>query len=130
MLGSENLWTFGVDFAVANSDLIDSIHQLRDQIKIETGAAKSGYLSLRSDDHMRVFNRVIEVVPGHRHRTKLALRHWEFKKRIRLPAEWRGGLSVRSRQFLSYFAVSLLHLAAEKATNIGRSLLLLICPRG
>ncbi len=83
---------------------------------------------------MRVFNRVIEVVPGHGHRRKLALRHWEFKKRIRLPAEWRGRLTVRSRQLLSCFAirlaVSLLRLAVEKAINIGRNLLLLICPQG
>src|SRR5580704_14824597 len=79
MLGSENLRAFGVDFPVANPDLIDSIHQLRDQIKIETGAAKSRDLSLRSDNHMRVFNRVIEVVPGHCHRSKLPLRHWSSK---------------------------------------------------
>src|SRR6266496_668575 len=103
MLGSENLRTFRVDFPVANPDLIDPIHQLRDQIKIKTGAAKSRDLSLRSDDYMRVFNRVIEVVPGHCHRSKLALRRWEFKKRIGLSAAWqvdrpydRGCCSVAS----------------------------------
>src|SRR5213594_1980037 len=79
MLGRENLRTFRVDFPVANPDLIDPIHQLRDQIKIETRAAKSRDLSLRSDDHMRVFDCVIEVVPGHGHRSKLTLRHREFK---------------------------------------------------
>src|SRR5213079_3303686 len=57
------------------------IHQLRDQIKIETGAAKSRDLSLRSNDYMRVFNRVIEVVLGHGHRTKLAFRYREFKNK-------------------------------------------------
>src|SRR6266480_3219825 len=79
MLGRENLRTFGVNFPVANPDLIDPIHQLRDQIKIETGAAKSRDLSLRSDDYMRVFNRVIEVVPGHRDCSNLAVRTREFK---------------------------------------------------
>src|SRR5206468_7396833 len=81
MLGRENLRTFRVDFPVANPDLIDPIHQLRDQIKIETGAAKSRDLSLRSNDYMRVFNRVIEVVLGHGHRTKLAFRYREFKNK-------------------------------------------------
>src|SRR6266404_4915890 len=90
MLGRKNLRTLGVDFSVANPDLIDPVHQLRDQIKIETGAAKSRDLSLGSDDHTRVFNRVIEVVPGHCHRTKLALRHGEFKSEL--------GYRRRSRQ--------------------------------
>src|SRR6266481_8821720 len=84
MLGRENLRTFRVDFPVANPDLIDPIHQLRDQIKIETGAAKSRDLSLRSDDHMRVFNRVIEVVPGHRYTNVRA------KRRLSKKNHWYG----------------------------------------
>src|SRR5260370_28663371 len=134
MLGSENLRTFRVDLPAANPDLIDPIHQLRDQIKIETGAAKGRDLSLRSDDDMRVFNCVIEVVPGHCHRTKLALRHWEFKGESEVTGCVAGRTTLRSRLFLSCFAirfaVSLLRLAVEKATNIGRCLLPLICPRG
>src|SRR6266404_8669324 len=132
MLGRENLRTFRVDFPVANPDLIDPIHQLRDQIKIETGAAKSRDLSLRSDDHMRVFNRVIEVVPGHGHRTKLAFRHWEFKSELAYRPRGRRILQSRPlfRCFAIRSAVSLLRLVFEKATNIGRSLLPLTCRRG
>ena len=72
MLRRENLRTFCVDFSVTDADLIDPVHQLGDQIKIETGVAKSRDLSLRSDNHMRVFNRVIEVVSGHGNSSKLA----------------------------------------------------------
>src|SRR5262245_34812512 len=66
MLRRQNLRTFRVNFPVTNSDLIDPVHQLRDEIKIETGGPERCDLSLRSDNDMRVFNRVIEVVPGHR----------------------------------------------------------------
>jgi hypothetical protein len=54
-----------VNFSIANPDLIDSIHQLRDEIKIEAGAAEGRDLSLGSNNHMRVFNGVIEIVPRH-----------------------------------------------------------------
>src|SRR5262245_9032195 len=54
-----------VDFSIANPDLIDPIHQLRDEIKVETGAAERGDLSLGSNNHMRVFNRVVEIISGH-----------------------------------------------------------------
>ena len=106
MLGRENLRAFGVDFPVANPDLIDPIHQLRDQIKIETGAAESRDLSLRSNDYMRVFNRVIEVVPGHCHRTKLAFRHWEFKGKSG-HRHVAGIPTPRSRQLFRCFAIRL-----------------------
>jgi hypothetical protein len=73
MFGRENLRTFCVDFSVTNADLIDAVHQLGDQIKIETGVAESRDLSFRRDDYMRVFNCVIEVVSGHGYRNKLAV---------------------------------------------------------
>jgi hypothetical protein len=54
-----------VNFSIANPYLINSIHQLRDEIKIEAGAAEGGDLPLGSNYHMRVFNRVVEIISGH-----------------------------------------------------------------
>jgi hypothetical protein len=65
MFRCKDLRALRVNFSIANPDLIDSIHQLRDEIKIETSAAEGRNLSLRSNNHMRVFNGVIEIVPGH-----------------------------------------------------------------
>src|SRR5215216_6643451 len=65
MLRRENVRPLGMNFSVANSDLICAIHQLRDEIKIEAGAAKRRYLSLRSNDYMRIFDSVVEVVFRH-----------------------------------------------------------------
>src|SRR5437870_13693755 len=79
VLRREKQGTSCMDSTVAKTDQFEPNPQLRNQIKIETRAAKSRDLSLRSDDHMRVFNCVIEIVPGHGHRSKLALPHWEFK---------------------------------------------------
>jgi hypothetical protein len=54
-----------VNFSIANPDLIDAIHQLRDEIKIEARATERRDLSLGGNNHMRIFNGVIEIVPGH-----------------------------------------------------------------
>src|SRR5439155_21955624 len=75
----KNLRAIGVDYSVPNPNLIDPVHQLRDQIKIETRAAESRNLPLGRDNHMRVFNRVIEIVPGHLCVNKVALRPLKFK---------------------------------------------------
>ncbi len=68
MFRRENLRTFGFDPPVAHPDLIDAVHQLRDQIKIETGAAERGDLSLRSENDPRVLNCVLEIVFRHQSR--------------------------------------------------------------
>src|SRR5438067_12685124 len=65
MFRRKNLRALGVDFSVANADLIDPVHQLRDQIKIETGAAECRNVLLRRDNDVRIFNCVVEVVTGH-----------------------------------------------------------------
>ena len=73
MFRCEDLRALCVNFSIANPDLIDAIHQLRDEIKIEARATESCNLLFRSNNHVRVFNGVIEIVPGHGHRNKLAL---------------------------------------------------------
>jgi hypothetical protein len=65
MFWCKDLRAFRVNFSIANPDLIDAIHQLRDEIKIEAGAAEGRDLSLGSNDHMGVFNGVIEIISGH-----------------------------------------------------------------
>ena len=65
MLRCQNLRAFRMDFPVADPHVIHTVHQLRDQIKIETGAAERRDLMLGRNDHARVFNRVVEIVPGH-----------------------------------------------------------------
>ena len=65
ILRSHYLRTFGVDFAVAHPDLVDAIHQLGDQIKMEPGAAKGLNPALRRQDHLRVFEGILEAVGVH-----------------------------------------------------------------
>jgi len=65
MFWCEDLRALCVNFSIANPDLIDAIHQLRDKIKIEARDTESRYVLLRSNNHVRVFNSVIEIVPGH-----------------------------------------------------------------
>src|SRR5205823_13284573 len=65
MFRCNNLWSLCVNFPIANPDLIDSVHQLRDKIKIEAGAAEGRDLLLGSNNYMRIFNGVIEIVPRH-----------------------------------------------------------------
>ena len=62
MFGRQDLRSLGVNLSIANPNLIDAIHQLGDEIKIETGAAKGRNLSFGRDNHLRVFNCVIEIV--------------------------------------------------------------------
>ena len=65
MFRRKNLGPLGMNFSVANPDSIDPVHQLRDQIKIETGVAEGRDFLLGRDNYVRIFNCVIEVVPGH-----------------------------------------------------------------
>ena len=65
MFRRKDLRALRVNLSIANPDLIDPIHQLRDEIKIEAGAAKGRDLLLGSNDHTSVFDGVIKIVPGH-----------------------------------------------------------------
>ena len=65
MLRRQNLRAFRVHFPVANPHLVRAVHQLRDQIEIETGAAERRDLMLRRKDHARIFERVVKIVAGH-----------------------------------------------------------------
>src|SRR5437867_12096562 len=65
MFRCNNLRSLCVNFPIANPDLIDSVLQLRDKIKIEAGAAEGRDLLLGSNNYMRIFNGVIEIVPRH-----------------------------------------------------------------
>src|SRR5437667_10993300 len=65
MFRCKDLRALRVNFSIANPDLIDAIHLLRDEIKIETSAAEGRDLLLGSNNHMRVFNGVVEIVPRH-----------------------------------------------------------------
>jgi len=73
MFRRENLGTFGVDFPIANADLIDAVHQFGDKVKIETCAPEGRDLSLGRENHLRVFNGVVEIVLSHHVCTKLPL---------------------------------------------------------
>ena len=65
MFRCNDLRALCVNFPIANPDLIDSVHQLRDKIKIKAGAAEGRDLLLGGNNYMRVFNGVIEIVPRH-----------------------------------------------------------------
>src|SRR4029077_7454049 len=65
MLRRQNLWAFCLDLPVANPHVVHAVHQLRDQIKIETGAAERRDLTLRCKNHARILKRVIKIVAGH-----------------------------------------------------------------
>src|SRR5437660_852295 len=62
MFGRENLRPVGVNFSVADADLVDAVHQFGNEIKTKTGRAEGGDLLLGGEDHLSVFNRVLEVV--------------------------------------------------------------------
>ena len=62
MFGRQNLGTIGMNFSIAHPDFVDAIHQLRDQIKTKAGRAEGGDLLLGREDHLRVFDRVLEIV--------------------------------------------------------------------
>ena len=62
MLGRENLRTFRVDFPVANPDLIDPVHQLRDEMKLKAGVAKGRDLPFRRENNLRILNGVFDIV--------------------------------------------------------------------
>src|SRR5262249_42361514 len=65
MLRRQNLRAFRLNFPVPNPYLVYAVHQLRDQIEIEAGAAESRDVTLRRQNHARIFKRVVEIVAGH-----------------------------------------------------------------
>jgi len=66
MFRRENLRTVGVDFPIANANVIDAVHQFGDKVKVKTRAAKGRDLSLGRENYLRVFNCVIEIVLSHK----------------------------------------------------------------
>ncbi len=62
MFRRENLRTVGVNFSVADAHFIYPIHQFRNQIKSKTGRAEGGDLLFGRENHLSVFNRVLEIV--------------------------------------------------------------------
>src|SRR5438067_9289276 len=73
MFRRQDLRTLGVDPAVADADFVYLIHEFRDQVETKTGAAESGDLFFRREDHAGVFDRVLEVVVGHWRVTNVVL---------------------------------------------------------
>src|SRR5260370_13391661 len=62
MFRRENLRTVGVNFSVADAHFIYPIHQFRNQIQSKTGRAEGGDLLFGRENHLSVFNRVLEIV--------------------------------------------------------------------
>src|SRR4029450_11577003 len=73
MFRSEDLWTLGVTFSPPKPDLIDTVHQLGDEIEVKARSTEGRDLSFGREDHLRIFNRVIEIVLSHHVCTKLSL---------------------------------------------------------
>src|SRR4029453_3579684 len=65
MLRRQNLRAFRLDFSIPNPHLVHAVHQLGDQIEIETGAAERRDLALGRNNHARIFKRVVKIVAGH-----------------------------------------------------------------
>ena len=65
MFGRENLRTISVDLSIADSDFVDAVHQLRNEVKSKTGRAERSDLLFRGEDHLGVFNSVLEIVLLH-----------------------------------------------------------------
>ena len=65
MLGRQNLRPLGVNPSIAHADFVHLIHQLRDEIEAEAGAAEAGDLVFGREDHPRVLDRVLEIVFSH-----------------------------------------------------------------
>ena len=65
MFGREDLRSLSVNFPIAHPDLINLIHQLRDQIKMKARAAKTGDLAFGRQDDPRVFDGILEIVFSH-----------------------------------------------------------------
>src|SRR5439155_1054826 len=62
MFRRENLRTVGVNFSVADAHFIHPIHQFGNQIKSKTGRAEGGDPLLGREDHLRVLDRVLEII--------------------------------------------------------------------
>ena len=59
---AKNFRALGFDPAGANADLIDAIHQLRDEMKLKAGVAKGRDLPFRRENNLRILNGVFDVV--------------------------------------------------------------------
>src|SRR5438105_9871641 len=59
---TENFRALGFDPASANADLIDPVHQLRDEMKLKAGVAKGRDLPFRRENNLRILNGVFDVV--------------------------------------------------------------------
>ena len=75
------MWTLGVNFSIPNPDLIDTIHQLGDEIEVKARGAEGRDLSLRREDHLCIFDCVIEIVLSHHVCTKLPPGNGYFKSK-------------------------------------------------
>src|SRR3954462_7988106 len=82
MVGRENLRSFGVNLPIADADLIHPVHQLRNEIKSEAGAAKGLDATFRCDDHLGVFDGVIEVVSFHCGQDRAWRRYYNASERF------------------------------------------------
>ena len=65
MFRRQDLRAFRVNLSVAHANLIDLIHQLGNEIEMETGAAKGRDLLFGRENDLGVFDRVMEIVFSH-----------------------------------------------------------------
>src|SRR5262245_40042296 len=109
MLRRQNLWAFGLDFSVSDPHLVHAVHQLRDQIKIETGAAERGDLTLRRKNHARIFKRVVKIVAGHdRYQNSVSVASVEKGRGTALSRKLSGIGAARQPYHKCQFALSVL----------------------
>src|SRR5438874_13496184 len=62
MLRAKNLRPLSFNPAGANSDLIDPVHQLGDEMKLKAGVAKGRDLPFRRENNLRILNGVFDIV--------------------------------------------------------------------
>src|SRR5438105_15574265 len=62
MFRRQNLRTICVDFSIADADFVDAVHQFRNEVKMKTGRAEGSNLLFGREDHLGVFNCVLEIV--------------------------------------------------------------------
>src|SRR5207244_5411095 len=75
MFRCQNLRTISVNFSVADAHLVYPVHQFRNEIKSKTGRAEGSDLLLGRENHLSVFNRVLEIILLHSLGTKIQDRH-------------------------------------------------------
>ena len=62
MFRGQNLRTVGVNVSIAHPNFVDAVHQFGNEIEPKTGGAEGRDLVLGREDHLRVFNCVLEIV--------------------------------------------------------------------